>query len=45
MNADELACEAARSDLYVHAARIEVEGLSALEVLRRGVVPIIARGP
>ena len=29
----------------MHAARIEVEGLSALEVLRLGVVPVIARGP
>ena len=45
MSADELAREASSCDLYVHAARIEVEGLSALEVLRHGVVPIIARGP
>ena len=45
MNADELAREASSCDLYVHAARIEVEGLSALEVLRHGVMPIIARGP
>ena len=37
--------QASRCDLYVHAARIEVEGLSALEVLRLGVVPVIARGP
>ena len=45
MSADELAREASSCALYVHAARIEVEGLSALEVLRHGVVPIIARGP
>lgn len=45
MSAPELAREASRCDLYVHAARIEVEGLSALEVLRLGVVPVIARGP
>lgn len=45
MSADELAREASSCDLYVHAARIEVEGLSALEVLCHGVVPIIARGP
>ena len=45
MSADELAREASSCDLYVHAARIEVEGLSALEVLRHGVMPIIARGP
>ena len=44
MSADELAREASSCDLYVHAARIEVEGLSALEVLRHGVVPVIARG-
>ena len=45
LSADELVREVSSSDLYVHAARIEVEGLSALEVLRHGVVPIIARGP
>ena len=45
MSAQELAREASRCDLYVHAARIEVEGLSALEVLRHGAVPVIARGP
>ena len=45
MSAPELAREASRCDLYVHAARIEVEGLSTLEVLRLGVVPVIARGP
>ena len=45
MSAPELAREASRCDLYVHAARIEVEGLSTLEVLRLGVVPVIERGP
>ena len=34
-----------KSDLYVHAARIEVEGLGAREALRHGVVPVLARGP
>lgn len=30
------------SYLYVHCARVEVEGLSCLEALRQGVVPVIA---
>ena len=45
MNAEEMARASERSDLYVHAARIEVEGLGALEALRHGVVPVLARGP
>ena len=32
------------SDLYVHCATIEVEGLSCLEALQQGVVPVIAEG-
>ena len=45
MNAEKMARASERSDLYVHAARIEVEGLGALEALRHGVVPVLARGP
>lgn len=37
--------QAEQADLYIHAAFIEVEGLSCLEVLRHGVVPVIARSP
>ena len=32
------------ADLYIHCATVEVEGLSALEALEQGVVPIIAEG-
>ncbi len=35
---------AAEADLYIHCATVEVEGLSALEALQQGVVPIIAEG-
>ena len=35
---------AARADLYIHCATVEVEGLSALEALQQAVVPIIAEG-
>ena len=45
MDAQEMARASRQSDLYVHAARIEVEGLGALEALRYGVVPVLARGP
>ncbi len=31
--------------LYIHCAWVEVEGLSCVEALRYGVVPIIAEGP
>lgn len=37
--------QAEQADLYIHAAFIEVEGLSCLEVLRHGVVPVIAYSP
>ena len=40
MSADEMARASRKSDLYVHAARIEVEGLGAREALRHGVVPV-----
>ena len=45
LDADGLAAQARAADLYVHSATIEVEGLSCLEVLRHGVVPVIARSP
>ena len=45
MGHEEMAQASREADLYVHAARIEVEGLGALEVLRHGVVPVLARGP
>ena len=32
------------ADLYVHCAVIEVEGLSCMEAIQMGVVPIIAKG-
>ena len=35
----------ADADLYVHCATVEVEGLSCLEVLKEGVVPVLADGP
>lgn len=35
---------AAKADLYIHCATVEVEGLSALEALQQAVVPIIAEG-
>ena len=45
MDAGEMARASECSDLYVHAARIEVEGLGVLEALRHGVVPVLACGP
>lgn len=35
----------AKSYLYVHCAVVEVEGLSCLEAIRDGVVPVIAEAP
>ena len=32
------------ADLYIHAAFVEVEGLSCLEAIQTGLVPIIAEG-
>ena len=31
------------TDIYVHAARTEVEGLACMEAIERGIVPVIAR--
>lgn len=33
-----------QSDLYVHCAFVEVEGLSCMEAIQTGIVPIIAKG-
>ena len=41
---DELQAISAASDLYVHCAYIEVEGLSCMEAIQIGIVPIIAEG-
>ena len=41
----ELAELARRAYLYIHCAWAEVEGLSCLEALRQGAVPIIGEGP
>ena len=35
---------AASSWLYVHCAKIEVEGLSCIEAIQQGLVPVIAKG-
>ena len=40
---DELQQITASSDLYIHLAFIEVEGLSCLEAIQMGIVPIIAK--
>lgn len=34
-----------RAYLYIHCAWVEVEGLSCVEALREGAVPVIASGP
>ena len=36
---------AARADLAIHCATVEVEGLSIMEAMQQGAVPVIARGP
>ena len=41
---DELAALVRRSYLYIHCAWVEVEGLSCLEAIREGIVPVIAEG-
>ena len=43
-NQEELRQLAARTDLYIHCAIIEVEGLSALEFLQQAAIPVIADG-
>jgi len=34
----------ARADLYIHCAVVEVEGLSCMEAIQTGLVPVIAEG-
>jgi len=36
---------ARKAYLYIHCARVEVEGLSCIEAIREGLVPIISEGP
>ena len=43
-NRDGLRNLAAKADLAVHCATIEVEGLSIMEAMQQGAVPIIAQG-
>lgn len=45
LNHDELCRLAAKADLTVHCAYIEIEGLSILEAIQQGAVPVIADGP
>lgn len=42
---DELRSLARESYLYIHCAPIEVEGLSCIEAIREGTVPVIAQAP
>ena len=35
----------ARADLCIHCATVEVEGLSIMEAMQQGAVPVIATGP
>jgi len=41
---EELARLCSEAYLYIHCAWIEVEGLSCVEALREGIVPVIAKG-
>lgn len=43
-NRDGLRKMAAEADLAIHCATIEVEGLSIMEAMQQGVVPVIAQG-
>jgi glycosyltransferase involved in cell wall biosynthesis len=43
-NRDGLRSLAANADLIIHCATIEVEGLSIMEALQQGAVPVIAEG-
>ena len=43
-NLKELQQVTAGADIYVHCAFIEVEGLSCMEAVQMGIVPIIAKG-
>jgi glycosyltransferase involved in cell wall biosynthesis len=39
---DELLKEIAKADLYIHAADVEIEGISCIEAISCGLVPIIS---
>lgn len=41
---NELQTITAGADLYIHCAFIEVEGLSCMEAIQMGIVPVIAKG-
>ncbi len=41
---DELRTLAAQADLCIHCATVEVEGLSIMEAIQQGAVPVIAEG-
>ena len=41
---DELQKITAGADIYIHCAFIEVEGLSCMEAIQMGIVPVIAKG-
>lgn len=43
--ADELKSLTHDAYLYIHCAWVEVEGLSCVEAIKEGLVPIIAKGP
>lgn len=43
-SSEELKMLARKSYLYIHCATIEVEGLSCLEAIQQGTVPVIAKG-
>lgn len=42
---EELDALAGKAYLYIHCAWVEVEGLSCLEAIKEGAVPIVAEGP
>ena len=42
---EELKSLARHAYLYIHCAWVEVEGLSCVEAIKEGLVPIIAKGP
>lgn len=44
-SAEDLEALARRAYLYIHCAWVEVEGLSCVEALKEGAVPVIAKGP
>ena len=45
MSQDELKKTLSYCDLYVHCAKVEIEGMSCMEAFAAGVVPVIAAAP